>query len=128
MPGAPSRQLAVLLHADVVGSTALVQLDESLAHQRIQNTFRRLSEIIASHGGTTHEIRGDALVAEISRASDPAEAERFLALADAIEDRAAILIEEVASFDTDFYAALENPEISGPAIDAQTDAHLERTS
>jgi adenylate cyclase len=67
---APSRKLAVLVHADVVGSTALVQLDESIAHQRIQDTFRRFSEIIAGHGGITHEIRGDALVAEFSRASD----------------------------------------------------------
>ena len=28
------RKLAVILHADVVGSTALVQKDESLAHAR----------------------------------------------------------------------------------------------
>jgi len=58
------------VHAKVDGSTALVQLDESLAHQPIQDTFRRFSETIASHGGTTHEIRGDALVGEFSRASD----------------------------------------------------------
>lgn len=70
VPGDPSRKLAVLLHADVVGSTTLVQLDESLAHERIQDTFRRFSQTIASHGGTTREIRGDALVAEFSRASD----------------------------------------------------------
>lgn len=44
--------------------------DESLAHQRVQDTFRRLCETIASHGGVAHEIRGDALVAEFSRASD----------------------------------------------------------
>ena len=70
MPDAPSRKLAVLVHADVVESTALVQLDEVLAHQRIHDTFRRFSDIIARHGGITHEIRGDALVAEFSRASD----------------------------------------------------------
>ncbi len=64
------RKLAVLLHADVVGSTALVQLDETLAHQRIQDTFRRFSETIASYNGIAHEIRGDALVAELARASD----------------------------------------------------------
>jgi len=67
---APSRKLVVLVHADVVGSTALVQLDESLTHQRIQDTFRRFAETIAAHGGVAHEIRGDALVAEFSRASD----------------------------------------------------------
>ncbi len=66
----PSRKLAVILHADVVGSTELVQLDESLAHGRIQDSFRRFSETIKAYGGMTQEIRGDALVAEFARASD----------------------------------------------------------
>ena len=65
-----SRKLAVILHADVVGSTALVQKNETLAHERIQDTFRRFSETIRSHDGIAHEIRGDALVAEFGRASD----------------------------------------------------------
>ena len=55
MEEGPSRKLAVLLHADVVGSTALVQLNESLAHERIQGAFRRFSEIIASQGGARHD-------------------------------------------------------------------------
>ena len=66
----PTRKLAVLLHADVVGSTALVQLDEILAHQRMLETFRRFSEVITSYGGIVHEVRGDALVAEFPKASD----------------------------------------------------------
>jgi TolB-like protein/class 3 adenylate cyclase/Flp pilus assembly protein TadD len=66
----PTRKLAVLLHADVVGSTALVQANETLAHQRIQDTFQRFSETIVNHGGLAHEIRGDALVAEFAKASD----------------------------------------------------------
>ncbi|MDX1432790.1 MAG: adenylate/guanylate cyclase domain-containing protein [Gammaproteobacteria bacterium] len=66
----PHRELVVILHADVVGSTALVQRNETLAHERIQATFQRLSEIISSHGGAAREIRGDALVAEFARASD----------------------------------------------------------
>ena len=64
------RKLAVILHADVVGSTALVRLNETLAHKRIQDTFRRFSKTITDHSGIAHEIRGDALVAEFSRASD----------------------------------------------------------
>ena len=64
------RKLAVILHADVVGSTALVRLNETLAHERIQDTFRRFSGIISSHSGIAHEIRGDALVAGFSKASD----------------------------------------------------------
>lgn len=63
-------KLAVILHADVVGSTALVQNDERLAHDRIQDVFRRFSELIAVYGGATHERRGDALLAEFNRASD----------------------------------------------------------
>ncbi len=65
-----SRKLAVILHADVVGSTALVQKDEVLAHQRIQTVFHQFSETITSYGGFTRELRGDALLAEFERASD----------------------------------------------------------
>ena len=64
------RKLAVILHADVVGSTALVQQDETLAHQRMRDCFARFADTIASHGGNAREIRGDALVAEFDRASD----------------------------------------------------------
>ena len=70
MTDTPSRKLAVLLHADVVGSTSLVRLNETLAHERIKDAFVRLSESVRSYGGTTNELRGDALVAEFGRASD----------------------------------------------------------
>jgi adenylate cyclase len=66
----PARKLAVLLHADIVGSTALVQKNETLAHERIQNAFRQFSATISEHNGIAHEIRGDALIAEFARASD----------------------------------------------------------
>jgi adenylate cyclase len=65
-----TRKLAVILHADVVGSTSLVQLNETLAHERIQSAFQQFSKTINSYGGTTRELRGDALVAEFERASD----------------------------------------------------------
>jgi adenylate cyclase len=89
-----SRKLAVIIHADVAGSTALVQYDETLAHKRITESFQRLSSIIQNYGGTVHEIRGDALVAEFSRASDAvsaalnfqqSNAERLLTLDDEIK-------------------------------------------
>jgi adenylate cyclase len=64
------RKLAVILHADVVGSTSLVQKNESLAHERIQDTFKNFSEVIDAYGGIAREIRGDALVAEFERTSD----------------------------------------------------------
>ena len=66
----PARKLAVLIHADVVGSTALVQANESLAHERIRDIFREFAKKISGYGGTAHEVRGDALVAEFARASD----------------------------------------------------------
>jgi len=65
-----SRKFAVIVHADVVGSTSLVRQNETLAHQRIQDTFRRFSETIRRHDGIAREIRGDALVAEFARPSD----------------------------------------------------------
>jgi adenylate cyclase len=65
-----SRKLAVILHADVVGSTALVRRNEILAHERIQAAFHKFSDTIAIYGGIAHELRGDALVAEFNRASD----------------------------------------------------------
>ena len=65
-----SRKLVVILHADVVGSTSLVQKNETLAHERIQAAFHQFSETINSYGGITRELRGDALVAEFERASD----------------------------------------------------------
>jgi len=67
---APVRKLAVLLHADIVGSTALVQNNETIAHERIQDAFHRLAATINNYKGIAHEIRGDALIAEFARASD----------------------------------------------------------
>ena len=64
------RKLAVILHADVVGSTALVRINETLAHERIQGTFHRFSKTIDTYGGVAHELRGDALVAEFEKTSD----------------------------------------------------------
>lgn len=64
------RRLVVLLHADIVGSTALVHRNETIAHARITSAFREFSRNITEYGGTVHEVRGDALVAEFARASD----------------------------------------------------------
>ena len=65
-----SGKLAVILHADIAGSTALVQQDERLAHKRIQDTFHRFSDIITQYQGRVRELRGDAILAEFERASD----------------------------------------------------------
>jgi adenylate cyclase len=65
-----NRKLAVILHADVVGSTSLVQQNETIAHERILAAFHHFSETIKTYGGIARELRGDALVAEFERASD----------------------------------------------------------
>jgi adenylate cyclase len=65
-----SGTLVVILHADVAGSTALVQQDKQIAHERIQDTFRRFSDTIDKYQGHVLELRGDALLAEFKRASD----------------------------------------------------------
>jgi adenylate cyclase len=65
-----SGKLAVILHADVAGSTQLVQQDEQLAHKRIRDAFRRFSDTIEKYHGRVQELRGDALLAEFERASD----------------------------------------------------------
>jgi class 3 adenylate cyclase len=65
-----SGKLAVILHADVAGSTAMVQQDEQLAHERIQDAFRRFSETIEKYQGHILELRGDALLAQFESASD----------------------------------------------------------
>jgi len=65
-----SGKLAVILHADVAGSTKLVQQDEQLAHERIQDAFHRFSDCIEKYMGSILELRGDALLADFKRPSD----------------------------------------------------------
>ena len=65
-----SGKLAVILHADVADSTALVQQDKKLAHERIQDAFHRFNNAIEKYQGHVVELRGDALLAEFGRASD----------------------------------------------------------
>ncbi len=73
-PVANQTKLAVILHADVVGSTGLVQKDERAAHESIREAFSLLSSKVTQAGGSVHEVRGDALVALFDRASDAAKA------------------------------------------------------
>jgi len=65
-----SRKLAVILHADVVGSTTLVQMDEQIAHQRIQAAFQGFARSVEAYDGKVTELRGDAFLAEFARGSD----------------------------------------------------------
>ena len=60
-----SGKLAVILHANVAGSTALVQQDKQLAHERIQDTFQRFSDTIEKYHGHVLELLGDARFASV---------------------------------------------------------------
>ena len=60
----------MILHADVAGSTELVQQDKKLAHERIQDSFQRFTDIIENYRGHVVELRGDALLAEFEHVSD----------------------------------------------------------
>ena len=52
-----ANDLNLTLVVDEPGSTRLVQLDERVAHERMQSAFQRLSASIERYGGTTHELR-----------------------------------------------------------------------
>ena len=49
-------KLAVILHADIVGSMGLVHEDGYLAHERIQDTFERFSDTITQYHGQVREL------------------------------------------------------------------------
>jgi adenylate cyclase len=74
MPEAIRTTLAVLLHADVVGSTRLVQSGEVEAHTSMCLAFLELTNAVEARNGVVHEIRGDALVAQCPRPSDAVQA------------------------------------------------------
>ncbi len=45
-------------------------MNETLAHERIQETFNTFSKTIRDYCGIAHELHGYTLVAEFDRASD----------------------------------------------------------
>ena len=65
-----SGKFAVILHADIAGSTRMVQIDEHLVHDRIQDTFCRFAKTISKYSGRVLESRGDAILAEFERPSE----------------------------------------------------------
>ncbi len=44
-------KLPVMPHADVLGSTGLVQIEEGLAHERSQGAIRQLSGLVGAYTG-----------------------------------------------------------------------------
>ena len=64
------RILAVIKHADVARSAALSLCDETLTHQRINDTLQPFPSFIQTCSGAVREHRADSLVAEFVRSSD----------------------------------------------------------
>lgn len=58
-----SRELAVVLHADVAGYSVLMERNEDLTHHLVTECFDRLEDYIQRFGGTICEKRGDAILA-----------------------------------------------------------------
>jgi len=54
-----SRQLAAIMFADIVGYTALMENDESLAMDFRERLKNKLEKVVAEHGGRLLEFHGD---------------------------------------------------------------------
>jgi len=54
-----SRQLAAIMFADIVGYTALMEKDESLAMSSRERLKNKLEEVVNDHGGRLLEFHGD---------------------------------------------------------------------
>src|SRR5438067_1938594 len=58
------RKLATVLFADVVGFTSLAEnADPETVARVVDAAFRRMGEVVASHGGTVDKYMGDCLMA-----------------------------------------------------------------
>lgn len=64
------RRLAVVLHADVVGFTALMGADEAATHAALSRAMGRAREIIATRNGRVVGTAGDAFLAEFPSVVD----------------------------------------------------------
>ena len=53
------RQLTAIMFADIVGYTAMMQEDESLALQLRHKLQKKLEEVVAEHNGRILEFKGD---------------------------------------------------------------------
>lgn len=76
----PKRRLAAVLHADVVGYSALMSADEEGTHADLRQSLTAASEIVSAQSGRMIGTAGDAFLADFSSVLDA------LAAARAIQD------------------------------------------
>jgi len=63
-PQAARRRLSAILHADIVGYSALMGRDEAGTHAAVRSRMARAAELAAAHGGRVVKTAGDAFLAE----------------------------------------------------------------
>jgi adenylate cyclase len=64
-----TRKLAAILHADVVGYSALSNEDEEGTHALLRPSLDAVTELIAAHGGSVVNYAGDAVLADFPMAT-----------------------------------------------------------
>src|SRR6266404_8543268 len=69
-PSSRKRKLAAILHADVVGFSRLMGVDEGGTHQALGRLRRAVDPLIAAHGGRIVGTAGDSLLADFSSVVD----------------------------------------------------------
>src|ERR1700746_4162347 len=68
--GSRNRKLAAILHADVVGFSRLMGLDEAGTHRVLGELRRAGDPLIAAHGGRIVGTAGDSVLADFSSVVD----------------------------------------------------------
>jgi adenylate cyclase len=68
--GSRNRKLAAILHADVVGFSRLMGVDEAGTHRVLGELRRAVDPLIASHGGRIVGTAGDSILADFSSVVD----------------------------------------------------------
>jgi adenylate cyclase len=75
-----SRQLAAIMFADIVGYTALMETDESLAMSSRERLKNKLEEVVNDHGGRLLEFHGDGALCSFTSTLESVKAATALQL------------------------------------------------
>jgi len=75
-----SRQLAAIMFADIVGYTALMETDESLAMSARERLKNKLEEVVNDHGGRLLEFHGDGALCSFTSTLESVKAATALQL------------------------------------------------
>lgn len=66
----PTRKLAAILHADVVGYSRLMGEDETGTHRTLRRYLDAITATITAHQGRVVNYAGDAVLADFTTVSD----------------------------------------------------------